>query len=263
MSVHGAARSAGRGIRNQARAVIVRAAWWGLAGLATTVAVAWAGVALVQFSSGSRIAGRQTYEVAAPSPRGSPFTHSLSVIQRDLLWGGVHFHSYCDPIAGTRGESTEAAGISPPTLRRHLLPWEYERPMDPATLEQERMAVARGWPLQALWCGSSRTRMSMNNDLRRIGGITIPWSPHVQDWFVTPWTLTALPYLPVWRGLLIDSALYGSAWLGVITLMRRTRPWLRRRRGCCGRCGYSVLGLPRGAPCPECGWSPWVATTHA
>jgi hypothetical protein len=65
---------------------------------------------------------------------------------------------------------------------------------------------------------------------------------------------------PIWWGLAMNAAFYGSLlwlpWRGP----RVVRRWGRRRRGACVRCGYDLRGTPASpgagdarTPCPECG----------
>ncbi len=67
----------------------------------------------------------------------------------------------------------------------------------------------------------------------------------------------AHPYLPLWPGLLANTAIYGSAWMivltGVPSAFRFARTRRRRARGCCTKCGYDLTGLADDAVCPECG----------
>ena len=63
----------------------------------------------------------------------------------------------------------------------------------------------------------------------------------------------SLPVLPMWPGLLANTAFYGGAWGVVIGGPILLRRWLRARRGGCPQCGYSREGLKVDAPCPECG----------
>lgn len=62
-----------------------------------------------------------------------------------------------------------------------------------------------------------------------------------------------LPLLPLWPGLLANTAIYGGAWAVLIGGPILLRRWLRARRGGCPQCGYSREGLKVNAPCPECG----------
>jgi hypothetical protein len=60
-----------------------------------------------------------------------------------------------------------------------------------------------------------------------------------------------LPLLPLWSGLIIDSAIFAAAILGVNVASRRTVSMLRLARGRCPCCGYNLSGLT--GTCPECG----------
>jgi hypothetical protein len=66
------------------------------------------------------------------------------------------------------------------------------------------------------------------------------------------WRIRWLPFL--YREKL-STWLGGPLWIpALIALGCAARPWhTRARRGHCPRCGYNFKGLPRGAPCPECG----------
>lgn len=67
------------------------------------------------------------------------------------------------------------------------------------------------------------------------------------------------PYLPLWPGLLANTAIYGGAWFvilaGVPAGYRLIRARRRSRKGKCATCGYDRTGLADDAVCPECGAS--------
>jgi hypothetical protein len=63
----------------------------------------------------------------------------------------------------------------------------------------------------------------------------------------------AMPLMPIFPGVVLNTALYGAAWWAVLFspgVIRRER---RRRRGACLACGYDRRGIAAGAVCPECG----------
>ena len=62
----------------------------------------------------------------------------------------------------------------------------------------------------------------------------------------------ALPYRPVWFGLLLNTLLYGSIFWAIGLGWRLYRLARRRRRGRCLACNYDLRGLADPV-CPECG----------
>lgn len=103
---------------------------------------------------------------------------------------------------------------------------------------------ARGWPLLALRCWFVPRRPE---PAKVRGGIPLDADVNAES------PMRILPYLPMWGGLVANSAIYASAWLVLLVLPGSIRALLRRRRGLCPRCGYDLGGTP-GAVCPECGW---------
>jgi hypothetical protein len=103
---------------------------------------------------------------------------------------------------------------------------------------QRRRELAVGWPFVAVWCELPETILTPVFVTPR-GSLTLS-------------TETRLPYLPIWKGIAINTAIYALAWH---TLLFSSRAFVRRRRrraGRCARCGYDLVGVPRPL-CPECG----------
>ena len=116
-----------------------------------------------------------------------------------------------------------------------------------------RSEGAHGWPLYCLrW----------SRDYRNIkGGFQIGHPSMFQHSYKTRnssshasfQTYTVVPFLPIWKGLVLNTLLYAAIlWLLILgqwTLHRM----LRRKRGCCIKCGYDLRG-DTSQGCPECGW---------
>lgn len=62
----------------------------------------------------------------------------------------------------------------------------------------------------------------------------------------------SIVYLPMWRGLILNTLFYAAIWWALLAIPRLIRRTLRVRRGLCPRCAYDMRGLTN-AHCPECG----------
>jgi hypothetical protein len=63
----------------------------------------------------------------------------------------------------------------------------------------------------------------------------------------------ALPLIPIWPGLLLDTGFYGALWALPLFSLPLLRTHRRRRKGRCPRCGYDLKHAFEPG-CPECGW---------
>ncbi len=120
---------------------------------------------------------------------------------------------------------------------------------------------ARGFPLLALW-SSRRLDLSLQpvtvtydprlvpRPVELVGGIELP--DHPNQAFVKFGELRALPYMPIWSGLAINTAFYALLFFACVRLVTGTRHLLRFRRGRCPRCGYDLC-MNFACPCSECG----------
>jgi hypothetical protein len=126
--------------------------------------------------------------------------------------------------------------------------------------DHARSESRAGWPCRALVC-STRRQVTV----RRINGHNQAWDPTAKingalvelgTWpnIAGSATWRAVPYHPLWVGLIVDSLFYGLIWFGLIqgiAVLRRRR---RRIRGLCPRCAYDLRGrAPDQTVCPECG----------
>jgi hypothetical protein len=106
---------------------------------------------------------------------------------------------------------------------------------------------ARGWPWVALWCEMDEQAITGPAGRPAIGGIAIPRGTP------TPAQFRALPFLPVWKGLLADTGVFAAAWGAAWAAAWLARRALRLRGRRCAACGYDLAGGTI-AVCPECGW---------
>jgi hypothetical protein len=110
--------------------------------------------------------------------------------------------------------------------------------------------TARGWPMLALRETHILDPMAKPPE-RLIGGIPIRrMAPTGMD-------PRSLPLIPIWRGLLLNCLIFGTAWyailFGVPGLLRWRARKIRQIEGQCPSCGYDLEGR-FDAGCPECGW---------
>ena len=78
----------------------------------------------------------------------------------------------------------------------------------------------------------------------------------------TPWQVTSgmlqafgyqWPNRVLWSGMFINVLLYCALIASTFFCWGYSRRTIRRRRGCCIKCGYDLQGHSEGA-CPECGY---------
>jgi hypothetical protein len=123
---------------------------------------------------------------------------------------------------------------------------------------EEGCEHATGWPCKALWYTlESGTTSSIR------GGIALPLPKAPAPINGLPAILRgggwwhwydqrALPFQPIWAGLLIDSLFWSMCLFGVCKLASLALSVRRRGAGRCISCGYDLRGISTGK-CPECG----------
>lgn len=99
-----------------------------------------------------------------------------------------------------------------------------------------------GWPLTSVVGWSTYDR---EGTYSTHGLVTIGTYPSRRIW---------LPMLPVWPGIVANTALFGGLVFAAVRLTTAFRRHLHRRSGdYCPICGYDLCGLADGSRCPECG----------
>ena len=132
--------------------------------------------------------------------------------------------------------------------RPHILPeqvgWPAEVPSNKLTQQRVTFIVGHGWPFICVWSmlTAAPTPSTGLMTPRVEGSIELPNRTFEG----------ALPYRPVWFGLLLNTLLYGSIFWAIGLGWRLYRLARRRRRGRCLACNYDLRGLAEPV-CPECG----------
>jgi len=137
--------------------------------------------------------------------------------------------------------------MAPPRLQRSWI----------ASIQEQ----AAGWPCLALR-GTHYFDPSTGNDNKtaqhrfayRRSCIFLP------TWLRPDETLYSLPIEPIFPGFLINAVLYAIVLWMLLCGPFALRRLIRRKRGCCPKCGYDLRG-ELGGGCSECGWRREVAGT--
>ncbi len=232
-----------------------------LLGVVTSVAVAWIvavrGCRAARWNLPSRVA---SFDVASQEATVYEFDHVS--IGCDRLYTAVS-EAMLDGDRIRMGLAYTAGGdVSFPRVPR--APWTCHPPNGKAN---DRKEYQFGWPARCMWAASDERQyadMIMVLGNRHVWCLW-PWEAldpssrpdqnsdefdpfHVyakrQHWYVPTGFLA--------RGVAIDSAAFAVAWWLALLAPGRVGAALRRRRGQCLACGYSLAGNTSGV-CPECG----------
>ncbi len=232
-------------------------------GAVTTVAIAWR-CAYIDFPDNGFEVVRQVFpaDPAAHTLNPNYPPGSLTLIQRQTF-GSMKLNG---EAIGTGVD--EGRGIPALFLRRRLtgvtpeqtvprwaasavLPWTCGRENWPRPTDEEfRTVDARGWPCLALYCGD---RAKLQSTVEFYGGIRLPVQIPPSSGGVPRARSIVLPYLPIWRGFIANTAVFGSGWMVVLSSPWIVRSCRRHRKDACPSCGYNLVGLPSSSACPECG----------
>ena len=117
---------------------------------------------------------------------------------------------------------------------------------------------ATGWPLPAFWYEAEISPLT--GAIKLCGGIPLAPFPTTLPSPLVLHTVYALPYRPIYPGLILNSIFWGALAFGIVSLCGYTRRSLRLRRNLCPTCAYNLRNIPTPG-CPECGWNrPSTAT---
>lgn len=146
----------------------------------------------------------------------------------------------------------------PALVKTRILPWTTQRP-NWGHFAAEKFRYQSGWceaavgfPIPCFWKWSSQY-----GTVREGGFIEIGKRDPNRPWFDPP----GLPYLPIPRGLIVNTIFWAGAWwiaLFGFTAFKRRR---RLRRGRCAHCAYDLRGITS-STCPECGHQSSVVMAH-
>ena len=206
-----------------------------LLGTGTAIAVAWACWLPWQIN----VAGRVMFAANPPANGWSHATYTMHTGR-----GGVGDYFMLE-VGGPAGSSISGAQIERAGSTVLLDFGNGPVTVDlPAWAERHRFPVgesvahvSQGWPFLCV-------RASKTGQNAPLGAITIPTSE--------PWPRNALALIPIWKGLALNAAIYGAAWMLLIVpfvLLSPRRRW-RAIKGRCVHCGYDKGDA---AICPECG----------
>ena len=113
-----------------------------------------------------------------------------------------------------------------------------------------------GWPFRSVYHDSLATVPSSDPQLlddyfaaaRPAMGIHL--GIKAPDWWPKAQGVHRLPLVPIWPGLLANTAIFAAAWFTPGFVWRTARTRRRQRRHQCVTCGYDKASL---TVCPECG----------
>ena len=107
---------------------------------------------------------------------------------------------------------------------------------------------ATGWPMLSAWY-TVRPPFS-GGGVKVVNGIPLSLP---SDVLIFAYKARALPCAVIWRGCLFNTCFYSTTTWVFWRLVRNYRTHRRLQRNACVYCAYDRSGIPRDAPCPECG----------
>jgi hypothetical protein len=225
-------------------------------GIVTTLTVAW-GVAMTR-----DMITFPARQMRATRPAGISVGPDVVFVEHFHVTGAQAWTvSYWKGVDDTRPEFPPVN--VPAWCRPYLLPggdldahWPTTAPpRTPYSVEASAFR-AYGWPLPAL---------AMSVELNEPVGAAYSWRSRgfvLVPWFrspdrTVPRAPLALPGLPLWIGLVVNTLTFAAAAFVLLLFVRRRQMARRSRSGRCAWCSYDMRATPPVAPCPECGHARW------
>lgn len=263
-------RKTGRGPWSLIRWVLAVVA----ASLLANLLIAWASAAFITLPVGATVGvGQSVFTNHAVNRwRGDTFDRAA------IEWSGITAEqwvsditlrqSWCDSARDALARLGNEREALPRMAGDRLLRFDRvsaRRAIDRNYMWAGAVQDSRGWPLRAFSCewNYSATGASM------LGARSEPLLGPVSGGFELPARVLsplippiprALPFMPIWSGLLLNTLAFSSASFVVMAALSVTRRLIRRCRNVCPRCAYSLAGQSQPG-CPECGWKRSTAHT--
>lgn len=212
-----------------------------VAGMVTTVVVAWGGLLLADcLEAPESVAGflQSSHKIVTRFSMKTT-THISAWQTAPPRFGDINWYRMY--VAGLDFQPTYLVGS---TIRYT----GYATFVDPPVTWT---ALDAGWPFLSLRGWSCVAIKNSSTVVRSARAGLIENVPTVSTLRGLPQT-ASLPYCPRWPGFIANTLFYAALWWLLFTGLITARAARRSRRGLCTRCAYDLRGIASGV-CPECG----------
>lgn len=207
-----------------------------LLGFLTTIAISW-------------MLAIRTDVSGAPRINASTGLGALGFYSSDQgtawVFTSVQDSGVVELSAANRGRQAELK-VDRMVNEREVPSWSTMRSGDPAGANAFYIEQGFGWPALAMTQRYRYSRAADGSQQLDVNALHLP--PDLRRFGPGEY----VPIRLIWRGALVDTALFGWIYFCVLAfpgIMIRSR---RKRRGRCSSCGYDLRATPHGK-CPECG----------